>query len=121
MFKAFVGPQRLTTNYADYAVWQRVEQLPSMSAALAYWQTQLAELNDVDMYLDSTRPPHMTRNGANLHFTIPANIVSALQDLTLAHGTTLFTGLLAVFALLLRERSGQYDVTIGECWGGNVK
>ncbi len=115
------GPPELPLQYADYALWQQdVLGDGRLGRQLAHWREALAGA-----------PPLLELPGANPRVvsgpvdgpaggrgewaerTIPATTVSALRELAVAEGCTLFMVLLAAFKALLGRLAGRTDVVVG--------
>ena len=105
----------LALQYADYALWQRGACEGARGAAdAAYWKAALAGAPPlIDLPLDRVRPARQRFSGAAVALTIDAGLVRSLKALSQRHGVTLFTTLLAAWALLLQRLSGQQEVVIG--------
>ncbi len=102
-------------HYADYAAWQRTWlQGAELEAQLGYWRAELAGApQTLNLPTNHQRPPAQRFNGAMQTFDLPAPLAAALRQLSLEHGTTLYTTLLAAFAALLQRYTGQEDMLIG--------
>ena len=104
----------LPCQVPDVALWERdLIRGDFLSPQLAYWRQQLASLQPLSLPTDHPRPPLFSYRGRSLAVSVPADRVRALKRLTLEHGTTLFTALLAVFQTLLARYSGQSDIAVG--------
>lgn len=103
----------LPIQYADYAAWQRRWLEDIEERQLAYWRRQLAELPTLELEKDCPRPLVPSYRGARYKFAIEDDAARRLYGLCAAEGTTLFMGLLAVFATLLHRYAGQDEVAIG--------
>ena len=105
----------LPVQYADYARWQRRSLTDEvLRGHLDHWASELRGAPTIlDLPTDRPRPPVQTFNGAVHSFAVPAQTTERLRTLCDAQGVTLFMGLLAAFAVLLRRYSGQDDLLIG--------
>ncbi|RUS95289.1 hypothetical protein DSM106972_090650 [Dulcicalothrix desertica PCC 7102] len=113
----------LELQYTDYA-HASVQMLANAEGAKhwAYWQKQLAgELPTLNLPTDRPRPPVQTYQGASQSFKLNAELTSKLKALSRAHGTTLYTTLLAAFQVLLLRYTGQEDLLVGSPTGGRVR
>ena len=109
----------LPLQYADFAVWQRRRLSgPVLDEQLAYWTERLAGVAPLDLPTDRPRPAVRTSAGAVHQFPIPAEVAAGLRALARAHGTTLFTALLAASKVLLARYAGQDDVAVGTVTSG---
>ncbi|MFD0653628.1 amino acid adenylation domain-containing protein [Streptomyces malaysiensis subsp. malaysiensis] len=110
----------LPVQYADFAVWQREllgsEEDPDsvVSAQIAYWREQLAELPaETELPADRPRPATASHHGDRVEFTVPANVHAKIQAFALENNATAFAVLQAVLGLLLSRCGAGEDVPIG--------
>ncbi|GAB3441202.1 MupA/Atu3671 family FMN-dependent luciferase-like monooxygenase [Actinophytocola sediminis] len=108
------GEPELPMQYADYAEWQ-VSTLagPELDRLLAYWRERLADLPTRHLPTDHPRPPVQSYRGAAIRFELPTASVQRLDELAMAEGGTLYSVLLAAFAVLLRAHIGEDEVVVG--------
>ena len=112
----------LSFQYADYAVWQRDWlQGEALDRQLAYWSRRLAGAPPLNLSTDRPATAATSDSGATLTFALAADVVIALESLSLDSGATLFMTLLATFATLLSYRSKQEDVVIGTPVAGRTR
>ncbi len=113
----------LPIQYADYAVWQRGWLSgETLERQLDYWRTALADAPPLlDLPTDHPRPPRMTVEGAVHAFSIPAEVVDAMRELSRLEGATLFMTFLAAWNVLLSRRAGQDDVLVGTPIAGRTR
>ncbi len=110
--QAFLKP--LAIQYADFALWQRQRLNDAERERLVqYWQHQLADVEALDLPLDFPRPPRLTHKGDSVTFELDKVVVGQLTGLAHSNDTTLFTVLMANFAVVLKYYSGQTDFCIG--------
>jgi len=101
-------------SYADYASWQRRWlQGPEFERHLSYWRSQLANSPPLELPTDRPRPRLQSLNGAFHLTSIPAELLSDLEQLGRREGTTLFMTMFSAFATLLNRITGQEDIPIG--------
>jgi amino acid adenylation domain-containing protein len=101
-------------QYADYAAWQRRTSAAQMDAQAAYWRDALAGAPALlDVPTDRPRPPRQDYAGDYVAFTLDEPTTRGLRALARRHDTTLFTTVLAGWAVLLSRLSGQDDLVIG--------
>jgi amino acid adenylation domain-containing protein len=105
----------LEVQYADYAIWQRRQlQGERLAAALAYWRRQLDGAPPLlELPADRPRPLRPTSRGRARQVRLPAALGQALEQLSAAHGATLYMVLLTAWRTLLARYSGQDDICIG--------
>ncbi len=105
----------LTIQYVDFAAWQR-KWLESgeLDRQLPYWKKQLAGSPPVLGFpTDHHRRSGEMPAGARLKLDLPKELIRGLEQLSQAHGVTLFMTLLAAFNVLLARYTGQNDIVIG--------
>jgi amino acid adenylation domain-containing protein len=109
----FLPPPEL--QYGDYALWrERQLESPEVKQHLAYWLDQLSgELPVLSLREDRLRPAMTSYRGSMECFEMLPELAEDLRSLSRAHGTTLFTTLLAAFKVLLFRYSGQNDIIVG--------
>ncbi len=106
-------------QYADFAVWQRNRLAgPALDRHLAYWTTQLAGVEPLDLPADRPRPAVRTTAGAVHHFSVPAEVAAALAELARGHDTTLYTVLVAACQVLFARYTGRSDIAVGTVVSG---
>ncbi|HEU4595768.1 MAG TPA: amino acid adenylation domain-containing protein [Pyrinomonadaceae bacterium] len=113
----------LPVQYADYAAWQR-DYLTGeiLERQLSYWKEQLAGVPALlALPTDRPRPPVQSYRGAEVSFTLPAELAAEMRRLGQAHGCTLFMTLLAGWQALLSRYSGQDDVVVGTPIAGRIR
>ncbi|WP_410640979.1 non-ribosomal peptide synthase/polyketide synthase [Amycolatopsis sp. lyj-346] len=106
-------------QYADFAVWQRNRLAgPALDRHLAYWTTQLAGVEPLDLPSDRPRPAVRTTAGAVHHFSVPAGVAAGLAELARVHDTTLYTVLVAACQVLFARYTGRTDIAVGTVVSG---
>jgi len=105
----------LPIQYADFAVWQRETlQGETLEKQMSYWKEKLAGGESLlKLPTDRPRPATPTYRGEQFTISLPSELLSKLNELSQAEGTTLFMTLLAAYQVLLARYSGQEDVTVG--------
>ncbi|MGE3536498.1 MAG: amino acid adenylation domain-containing protein [Candidatus Tectimicrobiota bacterium] len=105
----------LAQQYTDYVAWQRhLLTQPSGEAAATYWEQQLAGHSPVlQLPTDYPRPALRSWHGDAVTGRLSVHLTQQLKRLSQACGSTLYTTLLSVFALLLHRYTGQEDLLIG--------
>jgi amino acid adenylation domain-containing protein len=109
-----------SARYADYVRWQR-DWLRSRAgdAAWEFWKQTLADVPpSLDLPADRPRPKVQTYRGSEVSCPVDSEQFARLRDLAAREKTTLFTVLLAAFAVLLRRYTGQDDLVIGTATAG---
>ncbi len=105
----------LPIQYSDFAVWQR-DWLKgeALDSQLAYWRRQMGGgSRPLELPLDRPRPPRRTYRGERRSFRLPAASAQALRRLCRGQESTLFMGLLALYAAGLYRSSGQDVIDVG--------
>ncbi len=105
----------LAMDYVGYAREQRRSLAGGeLARQLAYWQTQLRDLQPcIDLPTDRPRPAVASGKGARLARTLPPALQSAVTARARAEGCTVFVVLLTAFDLLLARYAGTEDVVVG--------
>ena len=102
-------------QYADYACWQssRIQDV-HLDHLLGYWTGALSGAADIlDLRTDYPRRKALTHSGARRFLHLPSDLSDRLRDFARRNGVTLQMVLLAVYAIVLHENSGQEDMIIG--------
>ena len=110
----------LTTQYGDFACWQR-EWLQSkeLAAQLAYWKEQLSgDLPVIQLPLDHSRPAVQTFQGAIISNVASESIIGPLRVIARQENASLFIALLAAFKLLLHRYTGENNIPVGTLIAG---
>lgn len=110
----------LQVQYADYAHWQRSQMSPDQAKLHAeYWQRSLAGApQHLEFPSDQPRPVKASSRAGTIERHIPAEALSALQQLATAEGASMFMATMAVFQQLIRQHTGQSDFLIGVPFAG---
>ncbi|MBF9070153.1 amino acid adenylation domain-containing protein [Streptacidiphilus sp. NEAU-YB345] len=106
----------LTSSYADFAHRQAESgDSDTARADLDWWVRQLGDrLPEPQLPADRPRPEVMTSRGRAVFTTFDLELTAALKELSRAHGVTLFTPLLAAFAVMVRQvGDGGDEVVLG--------
>lgn len=106
--------EELPMQYADYATWQR-EQMAYlyMDEQLIYWRDQLRGARPLELPTDRSRPSVLSRKGAEEPLALPEELSRELKRLADREGVTLFILMLAAFQILLAQRAGHHDISVG--------
>jgi myxalamid-type nonribosomal peptide synthetase MxaA len=105
----------LPVQYADFAVWQRLQaERGALASELDYWRARLAVAPPLlELPADRPRPSRQTAPGAVQSFAVRGGVADALRTLCRREGVTLFMLLLAAFKALLYRYTGQDDLVVG--------
>ncbi|HEX7182937.1 MAG TPA: condensation domain-containing protein [Thermoanaerobaculia bacterium] len=105
----------LPIQYADFAVWQRNRlSAEALERLLSYWRARLAGLTPLSLRPAAELSREIAADGAGTQpVTLDAELSDALRTAGLEEGCTLFMVLLALFNVLLCQRSGQSDIALG--------
>ncbi|WP_109107603.1 non-ribosomal peptide synthetase [Azospirillum sp. TSO35-2] len=108
----------LPVQYADVAAWQAAWlDAGEAERQTAFWRTTLAGAPALLTLPggggDGQMGGHSGGQGGEEVATLPPDLAEALKGLAARQGCTLFTLLLAAYALLLGRMSGQEDVVVG--------
>lgn len=120
LYAAFAAGQpsplaELPIQYADFAHWERqFLQENILIKQLAYWRAQLSsDLQPIEWPRKRLQPSVESFKGAICGFTLSKSLRNELINLSRREGVTLFTTLLAGFAMLLFSYTGQRDIITG--------
>ncbi|WP_438036960.1 amino acid adenylation domain-containing protein [Sorangium sp. So ce204] len=106
-------PER-AIHYADYAVWQREQQLSgALQPQLDYWRRQLADLPTLELPTDRPRPAAPSLAGARHCVALSRELTLRLKALAREQGVTLFVVLLSAFKAMLYRYVRQDEVVVG--------
>ncbi|MFJ8058049.1 amino acid adenylation domain-containing protein [Streptomyces sp. NPDC096142] len=103
-------------QYGDYALWQRSHlRGENLDRLLHYWRDRLADAAPRPLELGSDRPAPQSVDyrGGRLALDLPPALRQAVHALAKQEGVTAFMVLLTCFYLLLHERSGSEDLSVG--------
>jgi amino acid adenylation domain-containing protein len=105
----------LPIQYADFAVWQRRwMQGEVLRRHVEHWTEILAGCPPaLDLPADRPRPPVQSFRGAALRIALDPALGRRLRAFARRQGATLYTTMLAGFALLMHRLSGQDDLVVG--------
>ena len=104
----------LPIQYADFAIWQRQWlQGEIFETQRAYWKQQLADLPVLELPADRPRPSVQNYRGATRSTVLAHSLTSALKELSLREGVTLFMTLLAALKVLMHRHTGKDDIVVG--------
>jgi amino acid adenylation domain-containing protein len=109
-------------EYGDYVQWQ-ADLLAGVEGERhwAYWREELAgELPVLNLPEDHPRPAVQTFRGAAHQFRLDGGLRQRLRSLAARNGATLYSVLLAAWAVLLHRYSGQPEVLIGSPAAGRT-
>ncbi len=109
----------LPVQYADYAAWQRAQDL---SADLAYWKQALAGYEDsLELPYDHARPAGRAWTASVVRHRFDPALVQRLAQFAQGEHATLFMALLAALAVVLQRYSGRTDLCIGTTVAGRER
>ncbi|SDO60984.1 non-ribosomal peptide synthetase [Lentzea jiangxiensis] len=109
----------LPVQYADFAVWQRNSSTEEvLREHLAHWRRALDGVRPLELPTDRPRPATRDKQGALVHFQVPAEVTDRLRALARRHDGTLFMALVAACQAVFSRWSGQRDVAVGTVVSG---
>lgn len=104
----------LPVQYADFAAWQRERtEGEAVGEHLSYWQQTLEGAPELHLPSDRSRPADPTYRGGAVPLSLSPGLTARLTELGKAERTTLFSVLLAAYAVVLHRWSGQRDLVVG--------
>jgi amino acid adenylation domain-containing protein len=107
--------QPLAIQYADFALWQRkwLDE-DALARDVEYWKKQLQGIPEqLDLPRDRPRQAMQTYKADYCSATLSMQQMNGLKQLSQANQSTLYMTLLAAFAVLLSNYSGQDDIVVG--------
>ncbi|MGW5740791.1 amino acid adenylation domain-containing protein [Amycolatopsis sp. NPDC003861] len=110
----------LPIQYADYAHWQHDRLSGERERQqLDYWRDALRDTPHVlELPTDLPRPAVPSHEGDVVRCVLPSRLATEVRGLANSHGVTVYTVLLAAFALVLRHFCGQQRFAIGSLVSG---
>lgn len=106
---------RLPELVGSYGAFVLDQQGPTEAtdAGHRYWAEALAAAPaTLELPTDRARPPRVTYDGARIPLAVTQDVLEELRRLCREEGVTLFTLLLAVYAVLLHRLTGQDDLVV---------
>lgn len=102
-------------TYRDFVEWERSWlESEKGEAQWGYWQKQLeGTLPVLQLHTDHPRSSHVAQCQLRHSIELSASLTQKLRTLSAAQSSTLFSTLLAAYAMLLHRHSGQDDIIIG--------
>jgi amino acid adenylation domain-containing protein len=114
-------PEISRPSYQYFAYAQSAQKTTQNASAeqIDYWRKQLADTPALlRLPTDFPRPAVQSFRGAHQGRVLPKSLLDSLEALAKRNGCTLFSVLVAVFALLLERYSQQSDLSIGTPFSG---
>ena len=110
----------LPLQYADYASWQADRMSGRLlDGQLAYWRAALDGVAPVlRMPTDRPHPLRPSYRGGQVTRSLSAETTERLRAFVAAQGTTVFSTVLAAFAVVLHRSSGQERFAVGSLTSG---
>ncbi|MGC3002604.1 amino acid adenylation domain-containing protein, partial [Streptomyces sp. G35A] len=101
-------------HLGDYARWEKrsIEQ-GAFDRSLEYFASELDGAQRLDL---PARDAAEGEQGDAVHFTVPAELRTALEELATRNAVTGYTVYVSAFAALLARYTDQYDFNIGTIW-----
>ncbi|WP_143079244.1 non-ribosomal peptide synthetase/type I polyketide synthase, partial [Streptomyces monashensis] len=101
-------------HLGDYARWEKrsIEQ-GAFERSLAYFESELDGAQRLEL---PERGAAEDDQGDAVHFTVPAELRAALDELATRNSVTGYTVYVSAFAVLLARYTDQYDFGIGTIW-----
>ncbi|MGW3207636.1 amino acid adenylation domain-containing protein [Streptomyces sp. NPDC001135] len=109
----------LPVRYADYSVWRRRGLAGGRDRELReHWRERLAGVIPLALPADRTRTTTAAGAADVVRTRVPGDVAERLRRIGHAHGTTLFTTLLAACHTFFARHTGQRDVALGTVTSG---
>ena len=113
----------LPIQYADFATWQRDQlQGETLEALLRYWRDCLAGApTSLALPSDRPRPAVQSSRGGTVRLTLDPGTTTAIRELALSRGSSLFMLLMAAFGVLLHRSTNAEDLLVGTPVAGRTR
>ncbi|MET9588883.1 condensation domain-containing protein [Streptomyces sp. NPDC006539] len=111
----------LAYGYTDLSMEER-RQLTrgGLDAQFSYWEKHLSDASPLSLPTDRPRPATGTALAERYRFALPGALIDRLTEVARSSRATLFMILMAGFHALLREWTGQSDITVGTAVTGRT-
>jgi amino acid adenylation domain-containing protein len=105
----------LSIQYKDYSQWRnRLLDSDGLKKQEEYWLSRFkGELSPLELPTDYPRPSIQSFEGNRVVFHIDSVLTEKIRTIVSDLNTTLYTGLLAVYYILLSRYTGQEDIFVG--------
>jgi amino acid adenylation domain-containing protein len=105
---------KLSIQYPDYAVWQRMCLTDQYIAQeLDYWKRELTGFKNLELNTDRPRPRRLSGKGSSIKIDFGREKSIGLHQFSQKHGVTLFTILITSVYKVLSCYSNQKDICLG--------
>jgi amino acid adenylation domain-containing protein len=107
--------QPFEITYKDYVVWQtELNRSGALRAQEKYWLDLLAGGSPpLNLPTDFERPATFSFKGSTLRSSLGEQAAERFRKLAASHGATLFMASLAVFSVVLQQRTRRPDIVLG--------
>jgi amino acid adenylation domain-containing protein len=105
----------LKIQYKDFAEWENTRmEADTVKLYRNYWVGRFNGYSSDDyLQLDFERPKFKTYKGEEIFFSIPAQHLKGLKEISGANGSSLFITILTAIKILLYNYSAKTDITVG--------
>lgn len=104
----------LPFQYKDFALWQRSYfNEARLQNQLKYWKDKLEGFQTLNLITDKDRPIETDYLGSDIYFKLNVDVSNGLRDLAKELQVSLYSVLLAGYALMLRAYTQQEDIVLG--------
>ncbi len=102
-------------QFPAYAAWERSTRTADwLAGELEWWRGELAGgPTTLDLPTDRPRPASVSFDGGRRMAMLPREVLDRLRAIATAEGTTLYSVLLAAYAVFLHRYSRQSEVVVG--------
>jgi acyl carrier protein len=112
----------LAIQPSDVYRWQRNRlSADGVQRRLDQWREKLSGMPPLRLALDRPRPAMVGSIEGRATVELPPGLLVRANELARSIGRTSFSVLLAGFAVLMQQNSGQYDLAIGSVLSGRVR
>ena len=112
----------LQLQYADFALWQKQYRSSDDAAALEWWQRKLDGAPQLlELPVDQPRPSMRHAIGRSVSACLDSTLGTALSQLCLQERVSTLSCLLAAWAVLMMQLSGQNAVVLGQPYSAQLE
>ncbi|MBQ0825396.1 non-ribosomal peptide synthetase [Streptomyces tagetis] len=107
-------------EYADHVRWERARRGEAgLAERVSWWTGHLAGVAPLRLPAEGAAAPRAgDHSGATVPLRVPPEVTAGLERWARRLGTTLYTVLLAAWAVVLHRATGQEDFTVGTVTSG---
>lgn len=106
-------------QYREYTLWEQTSTTQEkLNRSRAYWREKLAGARMTTVHTDFSRSAELPKNTSVERYLVDPDMAAATLELARATRGSPFMVLLAAYKVLLRERTGETDITVTTIMSG---